>query len=125
MRLNFFFYLILTLAYAAFGQNSLTKLPLWPNQNSSVSITKDSNFLVSTYGSTNICLISADLKKIKSIQIKTNLDLLNRECIATNDGLIVTATVSATNTITFRAYNATAGSITPSVTVVRFSVERE
>lgn len=43
---------------------------------------------------------------------------------AFNDGLIVTAAVLANGTITFRAFNATTGSITPALTITRFSLER-
>lgn len=43
---------------------------------------------------------------------------------AFNDGLVVTAAVLANGTITFRAYNTTSGSITPTATITRFSLER-
>jgi hypothetical protein len=101
MRLNFLFIFIQLIALAALGQNKLVKLPIRANSNSSVSITKDSNFFVSSVNSNNICLIRADLKKIKSIQIATSLQLIVRMSTSCKDGIIVTGIVYPKNPTKF------------------------
>ncbi len=93
--------LALVFPLVSIGQNSLAKLPVWPNQNSSVSITKDSNFLVSTAGSKNICLVRSDLKKVKSTLLKAKLELSIQSSLALKDGIIITGTLYPKNATQF------------------------
>ena len=75
------------------------KLPIWDNPNSTLSITKDSNFLVTSAGSDRISWVKSDLLKFGSKIIKTNQILRLFECLALNDGVIISGIVFPKNSI--------------------------
>jgi hypothetical protein len=95
IRLLLLFFLLLP--RLLLSQNGIYKIPVNLNTFSSVSITQDSNFLLTTAGSKNICLLRPDLKRFKSIQFKTNQDITNRISMACKDGIVVTGIIYPKN----------------------------
>ncbi len=83
--LNLFIFFVIPICAA--GQQ--LKLSIRPNPNSTLSLTRDSNFLVTSAGSDRISWVKSDLSEYGSKIIKTKLNLNIFECLSSPNGVFV------------------------------------